>query len=130
MVGCGNEFVRDSRSPARLVVNSVEWHDQNTVLADVITLTRRPLPVRGEFTTTEYVTVAVSPTATLPVHVRFGALYVTPPQEWAPMFAYVDHAHAAGGDVEYRGRRYGLFLHDWRVTPQDEWLELMEPLEA
>ena len=32
LAGCGNEFVRDSRSPVRLVVNSVEWHDQNTVL--------------------------------------------------------------------------------------------------
>jgi len=44
LAGCGNEFVRDSRSPVRLVVNSVEWHDQNTVLADVITLRRTPAP--------------------------------------------------------------------------------------
>lgn len=44
MAGCGGEFVRDSRSPVRLVVNSVEWNDQNTVLADVITLRRTPAP--------------------------------------------------------------------------------------
>ena len=44
MVGCGNEFVRDSRSPARLVVNNLEWDEQNTVNSDVIRLVRTPAP--------------------------------------------------------------------------------------
>jgi hypothetical protein len=44
MAGCGSEMVRDSESPARLVVNSLEWRDQNTVLSDVITMRRTPAP--------------------------------------------------------------------------------------
>ena len=44
MAGCGSEMVRDSESPARLVVNSLEWRDQNTVLSDVITMRRQPAP--------------------------------------------------------------------------------------
>jgi hypothetical protein len=31
--------------------------------------------------------------------------------------------------VTYAGQRFGGFLHDWRVTPPDAWLELMEPRE-
>ena len=56
-------------------------------------------------------------------------LYVTDAPTWRPMFAYIDHAHAAGEDVRYGGRRLGGFLHDWRVTPPEAWLELMEPRE-
>jgi hypothetical protein len=44
MAGCGNEFVRDSQSPARLVINDLTWRDQGTVLSDVITLVRQPAP--------------------------------------------------------------------------------------
>ena len=44
MVGCGNEFVRDSRSPARLVVNNLEWDEQNTVNSDVIRMVTTPAP--------------------------------------------------------------------------------------
>ena len=36
MAGCGGEFVRDSRSPVRLVINQLEANDdQNTLLSDV-----------------------------------------------------------------------------------------------
>ena len=48
---------------------------------------------------------------------------------WRPMFAYIDFAHAPPVDVALHGRRYGAFLHDWRVTSAGAWLELMEPRE-
>jgi hypothetical protein len=48
---------------------------------------------------------------------------------WTPFFAYIDHAHAEDGDLEFAGCRYGMYLHDWRVTPRDAWLEIMEPRE-
>jgi hypothetical protein len=36
MAGCGGEFVRDSRSPVRLVINQLQVNDdQNTLLSDV-----------------------------------------------------------------------------------------------
>jgi hypothetical protein len=44
MAGCGSEMVRDSRSPVRLVVNSLEADNQNTLLSDVIRLVRQPAP--------------------------------------------------------------------------------------
>ena len=44
MAGCGSEFVRDSHSPVRLVVNSLEANDQNTLISDVIRLVRQPAP--------------------------------------------------------------------------------------
>jgi hypothetical protein len=56
-------------------------------------------------------------------------LFLTDVATWLPMFAYIDHAHAASADVVLAGRRYGGFLHDWRVTPPPAWLELMEPRE-
>jgi hypothetical protein len=48
-------------------------------VAELTPLTRRPLPVRGVFTTTEYRTVAVAPTARFPVQVRLGGATVTVP---------------------------------------------------
>ena len=45
MAGCGGEFVRDSRSPVRLVINSLEdADDQSTLLSDVITMVTSPDP--------------------------------------------------------------------------------------
>ena len=49
MAGCGGELVRDSRSPARLVVNTLEVNDdQNTLLSDVITMVTSPEPCKPE----------------------------------------------------------------------------------
>ena len=44
MAGCGSEMVRDSHSPVRLVVNSLEVNAQSTLLSDVIRLVRQPAP--------------------------------------------------------------------------------------
>jgi hypothetical protein len=44
MAGCGSEFVRDGRSPVRLLVERLEVDDQNTLLSDVIRLVRQPAP--------------------------------------------------------------------------------------
>ena len=59
------------------------------------------------------------------------------PDFWAPMFAYVDLKRAHEADFEVGGRRYGVYVHDWRVTPPMTWLDLLaereiatEPLAA
>lgn len=44
LAGCGGEFVRDSRAPVRLVVNSITANEQNTLLSDVIRKVRTPAP--------------------------------------------------------------------------------------
>ena len=44
MAGCGGEFVRDSQSPVRLVVNNLESKEQNTLLSDVIQMVTSPAP--------------------------------------------------------------------------------------
>ena len=44
MAGCGGEFVRDSQSPVRLVVNNLESKEQNTLLSDVIQMVTSPDP--------------------------------------------------------------------------------------
>jgi hypothetical protein len=49
LAGCGGEFVRDSRSPVRLVVNKVEVNDdEHTLLSDVITMVTSPEPCKPE----------------------------------------------------------------------------------
>ena len=48
MAGCGSEMVRDSHSPVRLVVTSLEVNEQNTLLSDVIRLVRQPAPCSAQ----------------------------------------------------------------------------------
>jgi hypothetical protein len=59
------------------------------------------------------------------------------PDFWAPMFAYVDLMRLPQADFEVGGRRFGMYAHDWRVTPPMAWLDLLaereiatEPLAA
>ena len=51
------------------------------VLVEVTVLTRLLSPASGLFTVAEKVIVAVAPTARLPVQVRFGLVYETPPAD-------------------------------------------------
>jgi hypothetical protein len=59
------------------------------------------------------------------------------PLFWAPAFAYFDLMRLPQADFEVSGRRYGVYAHDWRVTPPMAWLDLLatretanEPLET
>ena len=52
------------------------------------------------------------------------------PDFWAPMFAYVDLGRAYEADFEVGGRRYGVYVHDWRVTPPMAWLDLLAEREV
>ncbi|HEX6710697.1 MAG TPA: hypothetical protein VF068_10250, partial [Rubrobacter sp.] len=51
------------------------------------------------------------------------------PDFWAPMFAYVDLQRTPEADFEVGGRRYGVYTHDWRVTPPMAWLDLLAERE-
>ena len=51
------------------------------------------------------------------------------PDFWGPMFAYVDLERLQAADFEVGGRRYGVYAHDWRVTPPMAWLDLLAERE-
>jgi hypothetical protein len=51
------------------------------------------------------------------------------PDFWAEMFAYVDLMRLPEADFEVGGRRYGVYGHDWRVTPPRAWLDLLAERE-
>lgn len=48
LAGCGGEFVRDGRSPARLVVSSLTVGDNGTLLSDVVRMLTDPEPCTPE----------------------------------------------------------------------------------
>ena len=52
------------------------------------------------------------------------------PDFWAPMFAYVDLERTPEADFEVGGRLYGVYAHDWRVTPPMAWLDLLAEREV
>ncbi|GIJ46371.1 hypothetical protein Val02_32570 [Virgisporangium aliadipatigenens] len=44
------------------------------------------------------------------------------PEYWEPLMAYTDQQLVQRCRPEVGGRAYGIFAHDWRVTPPDRWL--------
>ena len=47
------------------------------------------------------------------------------PDFWALGFAFADLQRLAGADFVVDGRSFGVYGHDWRVTPPLEWLALL-----
>lgn len=52
------------------------------------------------------------------------------PDYWAAMFAYADLTRLPEADFEVGDRRYGIYGHDWRVTPPDVWQKLLAQRET
>ena len=57
-------------------------------------------------------------------------LPVADPAFWAEACAYADMTRVPEADFEVDGRRYGVFAHDWRVTPPHAWLRLLAAREV
>jgi hypothetical protein len=51
------------------------------------------------------------------------------PDFWAGVFAYADLMRLPDADFKVEGRSYGVYGHDWRVTPPAKWLELLAERE-
>ncbi len=49
---------------------------------------------------------------------------------WAPVLAYADLARLPEADFEVGGRCYGVYGHDWRITPPAAWLTLLGEREV
>lgn len=47
---------------------------------------------------------------------------------WSALYGYADYGRAAGGDVQIPGtsETARAFLHDWRVCPPADWLDLLD----
>ncbi len=55
----------------------------------------------------------------------FSFIPCAEPAYWALLFAYADLRRLPEADFEVGGRAFGMFGHDWRVTPPPAWLDLM-----
>ena len=51
------------------------------------------------------------------------------PDFWTGVFAYADLHRLGAADYTIGGRRYGIYGHDWRVTPPLAWLNLLAERE-
>lgn len=51
------------------------------------------------------------------------------PLFWANGMAYADLAHVSSAEFSIGGHRYGVYGHDWRVTPPSAWLNLLAERE-
>ncbi|WP_030023828.1 ATP-binding protein [Streptomyces monomycini] len=51
------------------------------------------------------------------------------PEFWEPGCAYVDFARLPAADFTSGGRRFGMFVHDWRRVPGLAWLAMLTERE-
>lgn len=51
------------------------------------------------------------------------------PEFWSQIFAYADLQRLTAADYTIGGRTYGVYGHDWRVTPPLAWLNLLAERE-
>ncbi len=59
----------------------------------------------------------------------FSFFSAAQPEFWAPMFTHVDLPLQTDIGFEMDGRQFGVFVHDWRVTPPMTWLDLLAERE-
>ncbi len=52
------------------------------------------------------------------------------PEFWAAVFTYANLRRLPQADFEVGGRTYGVYGHDWRVTPPSTWLSLLAEREV
>jgi hypothetical protein len=48
---------------------------------------------------------------------------VAEPERWRPLFEPIRFPRAPEADFSVGERRYGVFVHDWRVDPPQTWIE-------
>jgi hypothetical protein len=55
---------------------------------------------------------------------------VAEPERWRPMFEAIRFPRCEEADYVVGGRRYCIFVHDWRVDPHHSWLTTKVALES
>jgi hypothetical protein len=56
---------------------------------------------------------------------RASFIALDDPDRWQEYFAFYEIPRVAGGEFEVEGRRFGLFVRDFRRIPLEPWLRLM-----
>jgi len=49
---------------------------------------------------------------------------------WAPVFGYADLMRIRAADFELGDKQYGVYGHDWRITPPMAWLSMLAEREV
>ncbi len=62
-------------------------------------------------------------------HLAYTFFTCAQPEFWEMGFTYADLPRAAGLDFTVGGRRYGVYMKDWRATPPTVWLDMMADRE-
>jgi hypothetical protein len=63
-------------------------------------------------------------------NLAWSFMVTSKPAFWEPLMNYIDHPLVPlSGDRPSDERPFGLFAHDWRAVPMDEWLDLLEAWE-
>lgn len=70
------------------------------------------------------VTVTVSQRFLTP-RLAWDAHVVADPDYWGAWFAHIDYQRAEEADFDVDGRRFGVFVRDWRREGFDAWLDRM-----
>jgi hypothetical protein len=60
----------------------------------------------------------------------FSCFVCANPDFWAPGLAYADLHRIPEGDMQLGALRFGLYGHDWRITPPAAWLALLAERET
>ena len=95
--------------PGELIVYSRFWMDAE-----------RHQAITQVFT----VTAAICSQSWIGPKVAWSFVAFADPDLMAPMFTEIQFHRVAEAEFEIGGRRYGVFAHDWRVEPAQEWLRL------
>lgn len=59
----------------------------------------------------------------------FTSMICADPLFWEPIFTYTAMTRLPD-DFEVGGKTYGIFVHDWRIMPVQEWLSLLSAAEV
>jgi hypothetical protein len=70
------------------------------------------------------VVAAMSSLSWIGPKVAWSFVAMAHPDETEPMFTEIQMRRVREADFDVRGRRYGVFGHDWRAQPAHEWLRL------
>lgn len=60
----------------------------------------------------------------------YSFAYFAEPKFWFPVFTYMGFERVKEADYVIDGKRYGVFLHDWRSRPPSRWVELLMQRET
>lgn len=62
-------------------------------------------------------------------HLAYTFFPCATPDFWAGVFAYADLQRIPEADFKIEGKSYGVYGHNWQLTPPEKWLDLLAERE-